>query len=119
MPLPANCLPVQSLEDVTPTGARVRLLRVHTGFVPGTERVTVTAFDSPVPGTVVRVTAGWPTVAAFKTEVPLLHQAVALMATHYATMGRDLAITGAVAAINVVPEGYDALIAPHRLTWVA
>jgi uncharacterized phiE125 gp8 family phage protein len=115
-PLPMGCLPVQDIEDVTAATAH---LHIRMSVVPGTNRVTVHSVAAPTAGTVLLVTAGWPDVATLKIEAPLLHQAVALLATHYATLGRDLAITGAVAALNVVPEGYEALIAPHRLTWVA
>lgn len=68
--------------------------------------------------TVMQVTAGWPTVDDLIDEAPGLHQAVGLLATHYATLGRDLAITGAVASINIVPEGYEALIEAYRLVWI-
>jgi hypothetical protein len=113
IPLPMGCLPVQ---DITEPDLGRLVIRMST--VPGTHRVTVHSVAVPIEGTVLLVTAGWPDVATLKTEAPLLHQAVGLLATHYATLGRDLAITGAVAALNVVPEGYEALIAPHRLTWV-
>jgi uncharacterized phiE125 gp8 family phage protein len=119
VPLPANCVPVISIDDVTPLRV-IRLLRKHMlEYIPGTGRATVSAVAVIASGTVLRVTCGWPTLAELKVEAPLLHQAVGLLATHYATLGRDLAITGAVASINVVPEGYEALIAPHRLMWVA
>jgi len=119
VPLPPQCVPVQSLADVTAEAARqVRWRGVSWDLMPGTARLSITGLNI-VAGTVVRVTAGWPDVPTLKTEAPLLHQAVGLLATHYATLGRDMAITGAVASINVVPEGYEALIAPHRLVWVA
>jgi hypothetical protein len=86
-PLPPQCLPAQTIEDVSPT--------------------------------VKKVTSGWATIDELKAEAPGLHQAVGLLATHYATLGRDLAITGAVASINIVPEGYEDLIAAYRLVWVA
>jgi hypothetical protein len=67
----------------------------------------------------VRLVVGWPSPAALAAEAPLLVHAVALCSAHMLTLGRDLAVTGAVAAISVMPEGYEACIAPHRLVWVA
>ena len=57
-------------------------------------------------------------VAALAAEAPTLIHAVGLLAGHMLTLGRDLAITGAVAAISETPQGYEDCIAPHRLVWV-
>lgn len=56
--------------------------------------------------------AGWPDVATLKQEAPLLYQAAGLLVAHYATIGRDLAITGTIVAENV--EGYADTIQPFR-----
>jgi hypothetical protein len=123
IPLPMLCTPTQSVEDVTPT---------------------VTLYDASAPppcvppwpgwgwydgcwyipsvyaaGTVLRVTAGWETVADLKAQAPGLYHAVGLLVAHYATLGRDLAITGAVASVNTVPETYEDTIQPYKLVWVA
>jgi len=120
VPMPANCLPVQSVTDVTDSTRRLVGRVSGRGLAPGrwsTTRDIGLAFPAHATR-VLEIVAGWPSLAALKAEAPTLYQAVALLAVHYATLGRDLAITGAVASINVVPEGYDALIAPHRLVWV-
>ena len=109
VPLPAQCTPVQLIEDVTARRSRVHLSRQN--GVVGLVEVDA--------GTVLHVTAGWPSAAALKNEAPLLYHAVQLLTAHYLTLGRDVAITGAVASINVVPEGYEDTIQPYRLVWVA
>lgn len=63
-----------------------------------------------------RITAGWPDAVALAAEAPLLVQAVKLLVAHYATVGRDLAITGTI--VNPTPMGYDAAIGPYRLVQV-
>ena len=65
------------------------------------------------------VVAGWPNVAALAAEAPTLIHAVGLLVAHMLTLGKDLAITGAVAAISETPQGFEDCIAPHRLMWVA
>ena len=65
------------------------------------------------------MTAGWPDPDTLKAEAPLLHHAVGLLVSHYLTLGRDLAITGAVASVNSVPETYEESIQPYRLVYVA
>jgi hypothetical protein len=112
MPLPANCTPLQSISDVPARAIRERM--------PGTGRLTISGlmFTTPLEETVVECVAGWPSVEALKAEAPGLVQAVGLLVAHYLTLGRDLAISGSVAYVNTVPEGYEALIEPYRLIWV-
>jgi uncharacterized phiE125 gp8 family phage protein len=54
------------------------------------------------------ITAGW----TKDTLPPLLKQAVALLASHYVTFGRDLATLDSVVPM---PMGYEAAIQPFRL----
>ena len=117
VPLPAQCTPVQALVDVTPPALVAQA--VGGRVVARHGRLLAAPLVGSFPaGTVLQVTAGWPDPAALKLEAPLLVHAVGLLTAHYATLGRDVAITGAVASINVVPEGYDDTIQPHRLVWV-
>jgi hypothetical protein len=127
VPLPSQCTPVQSIVDVTPV---VNPLPEpdqprHGRIIPAprlASRGGVTGFafeqEFATPYTVLRVTAGWPDAATLKAAEPLLHHCVGLLTSHYLTLGRDMAITGAVASINVVPEGYEDSIQPYRLIWV-
>jgi hypothetical protein len=62
------------------------------------------------------VVAGWPTAAALQAEAPLLVQAVGLLVAHLATLGRDLATLDEP---FVVPLGYEELIQPFRIGWLA
>ena len=112
-PLPSQCTPTQSVDDVTPVSRRLGGLRLQTriGLAPA-------VLAPPGYAGTVRVTAGWLNPESVRTQAPLLYQAVGLLVTHWATLGRDLAITGAVASVNVIPEGYAACIEPHRLIWV-
>jgi hypothetical protein len=116
IPLPSQCTPTQTIVDVSPVPAPTWGGPPTWGFWGG-----VWCIPPPfaVAGTVLRVTAGWADAATLRAQAPLLYHAVGLLAAHYATLGRDLAITGAVASVNVVPEGYEDTIAPHKLVWVA
>jgi hypothetical protein len=120
IPLPMLCTPTQRVEDVTPT---VTPLDVPSAVLPwpGWWYDGGCWYIPPVyaAGTVLRVTAGYPTVADLKTQAPGLYHAVGLLTAHYATLGRDVAITGAVASVNIIPEGYEDAIAPYKLVWVA
>ena len=58
---------------------------------------------------VLRIVAGYPTVAAI--PAPLVH-AIGLMTAHYATVARDVTVVGSGATI--VPFGYDDAIQPYR-----
>lgn len=105
MPLPAQCTPTQAIEELTPG----LLVQPIVGPLP---RFAV------APGTTgaLRVTAGWLDKADLLARAPLLRHAVGLLVAHYATTGRDLAITGTIVA--TIPEGYEDAIAPFRLVWV-
>ena len=121
MPLPSQSTPLQAITEVVPfdpaTGWPTPALPPSHWFVRG-----MSLGVSGVPlgyGVRVHLIAGWPDVPALEGDAPLLVQAVGLLTAHYLTLGRDLAITGAVAAISSVPEGYEACIASYRLVWVA
>jgi hypothetical protein len=109
LPLPSRCLPAQSITDVTPAALGRREARVTADG-----RLIV----EPGASGVLRVVAGWSAVDVLRGNVPLLYHAVGLLIAHYLTLGRDLAVTGAVASVNIIPEGYEDAIAPHRLMWV-
>jgi hypothetical protein len=108
-PLPSQCTPTQSIEET----AESRQVSLQ-WLVGAGGRAVGPAGSSGV----LRVTAGWLNPESLRTQAPLLYQAVGLLVAHWATLGRDLAITGAVASVNVIPEGYAACIEPHRLIWV-
>lgn len=65
---------------------------------------------------VLRLVAGYPSVAALTAAAPLLVHAVGLLTAHYATLGRDFA---SVDALSEVPGGYADLIAAYQLVTVA
>lgn len=116
VPLPGQCTPTQALEEIATTrrNLHARFLRLQRTNLSMPERLLMEVGSS---GTV-RVTAGWPSKEALKAEAPLLYQAVGLLIGHFAVLNRDLAITGAVASVNIIPEGYEAAISPYRLMWV-
>jgi hypothetical protein len=111
VPLPSQCTPVQTIEERTVPVGTGHIVRRR--LAVGSQALVTAGYCG-----IVRVTAGWTSKETFKNEVPLLYQAVGLMIAHFATLGRDLAITGAVASVNVIPEGYEAAIQPYRLVWV-
>lgn len=106
IPLPPQCSPTQSIEDVTPAGTR-RATVASTGVA-----LTSTV---PVAG-VWRVVSGWPTVDELAAAAPLLVHAVGLLTAHYATLGRDLA---SIEPSTEVPQGYEDAIASYRPVTVA
>lgn len=61
-----------------------------------------------------RIVSGFPTIAAI--PAPLVHW-IGVLTAHYATVARDLAVTGTI--INEVPMGYDDGIQPYRLEVLA
>ena len=85
VPLPVQALPLQS---IIPLSGDVVLVG------PATLRVTATAAEGE---TAVRIVSGWPSVEDLQAEAPGLVHAVGLLTAHYATTGRDLAITGTIA----------------------
>jgi hypothetical protein len=107
--LPVQCTPVQTISALGPLPAASSwgLTASGRGFV----------LARPTTG-VWRVKSGWPDVAALKQEAPGLMHAVGLLVAHFATIGRDIYITGAVASVNLVPLGYEEAIAPYRLITV-
>lgn len=64
---------------------------------------------------VLRLTAGYASVAALTAAEPLLVHLVGRLTAHYATLGRDLA---SVDALSDVPFGYEDDIAAYRLVTV-
>jgi hypothetical protein len=59
---------------------------------------------------VIRVVAGWTSVAALTTAAPLLVHAVGLLTAHYATLGRDLA---SLEPASEIPQGYADVISAY------
>jgi uncharacterized phiE125 gp8 family phage protein len=119
-PLPSLSTPLQTIEEVVdwdpaPSPMLGRAVRPLQALVP---RPLDVWGPTPTMGARMRIVAGWPSVAALEAEAPTLVQAVGLLVAHMLTLGRDLAITGAVAAISETPQGYEDCIAPHRLVWV-
>jgi len=110
MPLPWQALPLQSITD--PFGQRLTKEDV---LIDRRLNVLRLPYSYSGEGTWT-IVSGWPTPEALLQEAPLLWQAVALLTAHYATLGRDLAISGTIVA--EVPMGYDDSIAPFRLMWV-
>jgi uncharacterized phiE125 gp8 family phage protein len=111
VPLPGQCSPVQSIQDVTPAASSSATpWRPDRAFGMAGRSV-----EAATPTGVYRIVAGWPTAADLRAHAPLLFQAVGLLTAHYATVGRDLAIPGAIAR---TPAGYDEAIAPYALVWV-
>jgi hypothetical protein len=113
VPMPSQTLPAQSITNIE-TG-RVVPVRYAVGGAP------LVFTEGVAAGTRVRVVSGWPSATALKMEAPALYHAYALLVAHYATMGRDLAVVGDVAAkteARYMPMGYEDAIAPYRLVWV-
>jgi hypothetical protein len=106
-PIPWQAWPVQSMTDAAGRTVDPRLyagLQCWMGFW--------------LPGGSWTVVVGWPSAAALKAEAPLLVHAVGLLAAHYLTLGRDLAIAGGGpgdASPELVPMGYADAIAPYQL----
>lgn len=67
---------------------------------------------------VLRMTAGYPSVAALTAAEPMLVHLVGRLVAHYATLGRDLASVGNISAVEV-PFGYEDDLAGYRLVTVA
>jgi len=65
----------------------------------------------------VDVVVGWLDPADLKARQPLLVQAVGLLVAHYATTGRDLAITGTIVTKNL--QSYEDMIQPFRVETIA
>ena len=95
---------MQSLAPLTPAAFQVDHVRG-----------ALTVYEWPLEFTDMEIVSGWTTPATLLAEAPLLVEAVGLLTAHYATFGRDLAISGPATR---VPAGYDEAIAPHRLVWV-
>lgn len=60
---------------------------------------------------VVRIVAGYPSIARLQAAAPLLWHAVGLLTAHYATVGRDLTTVGTI--IDTTPQGYDDAISSY------
>jgi len=120
IPLPPQSTPLQSftVDAWTPVAfpVPIGMARPVLGMMPMT---TDWLLPAGTVGAKLTVVAGWPSVDALKAEAPTLIHAVGLLVAHMLTLGKDLAITGAVAAISETPQGFEDCIAPHRLMWVA
>jgi uncharacterized phiE125 gp8 family phage protein len=64
---------------------------------------------------VIRIVAGYTTVAALKAAHPLIVHAVGLLVAHYATAGRDLVTTE---AMDDVPHGYEDALSGYQPIYV-
>jgi uncharacterized phiE125 gp8 family phage protein len=62
---------------------------------------------------ILRIVAGFGGATPAQTIPPALLQAVGLLTAHYATLGRDLA-TIERGTLDIIPQGYDALISAYR-----
>jgi len=120
LPLPSQSTPLQSIEDIVAWDPVAPMPTLGRAVRPLQAAVLPQATEwAPGPGARMRIVSGWPSVEALQAEAPTLVHAVALLVAHMLTLGRDLAITGAVAAISETPQGFEDCIAPHRLVWVA
>jgi uncharacterized phiE125 gp8 family phage protein len=113
--LPPICRPVQSIDRITwtdDTGTEQPIDPTWYTVQPGTAFVTLTAaFASPSAPLTIRAIVGWPTPADLTAAEPRLIHLVGRLVAHNMTIGRDLAIPG---ALIEVPMGYDAEIQPYR-----
>jgi uncharacterized phiE125 gp8 family phage protein len=124
LPLPMQATPLQEIVEIAEWEPSLEATPLMTAAVRplsyvAPRAVSWTPTTTTQVGARMRIISGWESPAALAIAAPLLVHAVGLLAAHYLTLGRDLAITGAVAAISSTPEGYEACIAPHRLMWVA
>lgn len=111
--LPAQALPLQSIEAVdpviVPAGGAVTRVRSLSAWTRST------ALEGLSEG-VARCVVGWVDANDLRAKEPLLLQAVGLLTAHLATAGRDAVIIGTIASEN--PIGYEEAIASYRLVWV-
>jgi uncharacterized phiE125 gp8 family phage protein len=124
--LPAHSKPLQSVtslkytdsagvvQTLDPTTYVVDLAggRVALSLVSGAWPTDLRPFQPYV----LRIVAGWASVALLTAAEPMLVHLVGRLVAHYATLGRDLA---SVEASTLVPFGYDDDIAPYRPVTVA
>jgi len=124
--LPAQSLPLQSVSSIKSTDTAGVVQTLDPGqYVTdlGSGRIGLAlggAWPSdlrPFQPFVIRIVAGWASVALLTAQAPLLVHAVGLLTAHYATAGRDVVALGAT--VERVPYGYEDAIAPHRLVVVA
>lgn len=89
------------VQPLDPTSYRVDLARGTITLLAGLWPVSLT----------VRFVGGWDAPPTAKAAAPLLIHAAGLLVAHYATLGRDLAVLDASAAVNLIPQGYaDAIV---------
>jgi len=121
-PLPPQSTPLQSFTveawEPGPFPTPVGPARPLVGLMPSSALTKDWTLPAGTLGAKLTVVAGWPDLASLEAEAPTLIQAVGLLVAHMLTLGKDLALTGAVAAISETPQGYEDCIAPHRLMWV-
>jgi len=123
-PLPSQSTPLQEIVSLVvwepplllPTPQFGPAKRALQAVIPSPQDWTLPPAGAAAKMTII---SGWPDVATLALDAPTLIQAVGLLVAHMLTLGRDLAITGAVAAISSTPQGFEDCIAPHRLMWVA
>lgn len=123
--LPAQSRPLQAVTSVkstdtagvvntlTPSQYVVDLVGARVGLALGGSWPTDLRPFQPF---VLRIVAGWTTVAALTDAEPLLVHLVGRLAAHYATLGRDLA---SLDPATEVPFGYEDDVAAYRPVSVA
>jgi len=118
--LPAFCRPLQAVVSLSSidTAGDTQLLDPATYVVDLVSGRIGLALDGawptdlrPFQPYVLRIVAGYPSIAALTAADPLLVHLIGTLAAHYATLGRDLA---SVEALTAVPFGYEDAIAPYR-----
>jgi uncharacterized phiE125 gp8 family phage protein len=107
--LPPQTMPLRNVESVTAidsSGAATVLPPADYVATISNAGVTLSIVNPPADAQrwIVRVEAG------FDVIPPSLLQAVGLLTAHYATIGRDLTITGTIVAVT--PLGYEEAIRP-------
>jgi len=117
--LPAQSLPLQSVTSIkfTDTAGVVNTLAATNYVVDlASGRIGLAlggAWPSdlrPFQPYVLRLVAGWASVALLQAEAPLLVHAVGLLTAHYATLGRDLAT---IDPATETPQGYEDAISSY------
>jgi uncharacterized phiE125 gp8 family phage protein len=105
VPWPNQTQPLQSILSVAPASGGAAL--DPASYAPDAAgRVTLPAGEW-----IMDLVAGWESAAALAAAAAPLVQAVALLATHWATVGRDVAVVGTIA--GDMPLGFETAIADY------
>jgi uncharacterized phiE125 gp8 family phage protein len=123
--LPAPSTPLQAVTSIKSTdtaGIQHTLDPAHYDVDLASARIGLTLGGAwptdlrPFQPYVLRIVAGYASVALLTAAEPMLVHLVGRLVAHYATLGRDLA---SVDAATLVPFGYEDDIAPYRPVVVA